>query len=408
MGSRNAFATDENDLPHPTNGSTPDRPAKRLRLAEDAVASICYQISNADTSLEVDHMILDYLAHQTIEACLGSRMPERQGGALLTLASNLAMADSFMSIFKARHPSYKPAAELRLRLRLSQMATLCTQRFTPNPTTPSRDVLRALRVSNQQRARQWIGVADRIPSARHDTEPFDQHLPIHDAGLERNRAHVLHQLGLPAEDEHYEDAFYGTASCVSLLDLIPLFMQLSAARNAMNESNLTAFWMELASELMVQACLEQYLVVGAHGTDAVDEAFAWGHKPAKHDSPAPTNGAATEDLQDEVNAMFEDEDYEVDVEGWKDMKTSYLELLFAASPVDGETAGSGVDDHVTRLETVAAQHPIETLETLLLTFLSALSDSMPRPVLVQLEQGKLDGMTKQQTDDFLADLETIE
>jgi hypothetical protein len=398
MSSGTAFATTANDIAHNSNGNTNDRPPKRTRLADDAVASVYSQTLDSETSLEVDHMILDHVTYQTIESCLSSRVSERQTDDSHNLGRDLAMSDAFLSIFKTRHASYRPDPELRLRLQLLKLATLHTQRFTRNPTTPTRDELRTLRGLNQDRARRWIEDASRIPSAPFDYSLFEQGLPIAEQRLERNRAHVLREVGIPPEDDHYDEAFYGTSSCISLLDLIPLFMQVSAARNAINESNLTTTWMQLACALMLQACLEQYLVFGAHGTDAIDEAFAWGYKPSKQDPPAADdiiNGSGSR--QDEINSMFEHEDYEVEVEGWADMKASALELLFGSEP-DGPTPA---DETVSRLEAVAAQSPAEAVETQLLAFYTALSDSISRPILVQLEAGQLDGMTVQETNNFL-------
>ena len=344
-------------------------------------------------------MILDYVANQTIEACFASRNLEHSGQSK-SLASNLAMSDAFLSIFRARHPIYKPDPELRLRILLLKLSTLFTQRLTSNPATPSRAALLALRSAHQVRARSWIGSADRIPSATFNTDPLDASV-ILPQGLERNRAHVLHELGIPAEDEDYDDAFYGTTSCLSLLDILPLFMQVSAARNAMNGSNLTELWMTLACEFMLQACLEQYLVFGAQGSDAVDEAFAWGYnEDVWQDVDADMAAQIARDDLKEMNEMFEDEDYATEVEGWSDTKMSYLEQLFL---LNGGDSGSDAKYSVAHLETVAAAFPISTFETSLLKFLEALSKSIPEPILVQLEAGKLDGMTGQGTQEFLID-----
>ena len=98
--------------------------------------------------------------------------------------------------------------------------------------TPNKSALQALRVVNQTRARQWIGSEDRIPSGAYDISAFEADLPLQLDGLERNRAYVLRMIGAPEEDEAYEDAFYGTSFSLSLLDLLPMFMKVVAARSA--------------------------------------------------------------------------------------------------------------------------------------------------------------------------------
>lgn len=358
-------------------------------------------------------MILDYTTHQTIKICLASRKADSHTSSSKILSSTLAMSDAFLPVFRARHPTYTPDTELRLRILLLKLATLFTQRLTSNPTTPPQQALQALRAHNQERARTWIGSADRIPSGAFETARFDEELPINQIELERNRAHVLNELGIPAEDEIYEDAFYGTSSCITLLDLLPLFMQVSAARNAMNESNLTELWMELACEFMLQACLEQYLVLGTHGTDAVDEAFAWGYQRANSDHRDSEAGQNEDkDDGDEVNEMFEDQDYTTEVEDWSDTMTTYISQLFPPgsksegsifSVPSSDDEDSGTIGLVPHLEAVATQYPIAAFEMSLLSFLEALSKSISEPVLHQLEIGKLAGMTEQQTSDFLAD-----
>lgn len=400
MGSANAFVR-ETFQPEP-NGFTHDEHAarhrKRIRLSEDAFAAIQTRCAHEATSLEVDHMILDYTAYNTINACLASRNLEQQSRSSKSLSASLSMSNAFLSIFKARHPSYNADPELKFRIKLLKLVTLFTQRLTHNPTTPSETSLESLRGSNLQRAWNWIRDTSNAPSASFSVDGFDAQLPIPAQELERNRALTLQELDIPAEDEESEELFYGTSSCVSLLDILPLFMEVSAARNAMNASNLSERWMNLASELMLQACLEQYLVVGAQGTDVVDEAFAWGYE-----GEPPANVHHNVDIND----MFEDEEYATEVEGWSQIKRSYLERLF---PSKETFVGKGYSDDrsiarpiVSLLETVAIEFPIGPFEASILDFLDALSKSIPKPLLVQLESGKLDGMSEEETQDFLKD-----
>ena len=168
--------------------------------------------------------------------------------------------------------------------------------------------------------------------------------------------------------------------------------------------------MQLACEFMLQACLEQFLVFGAHGTDTIDEAFAWGYKDDQLGDIDNDRGAVLDtDNKSEINEMFEDEDYATEVEGWSYIKLSYLRQLIpptqgvASSSTSVHDGGAHDSDLVAHLEAVAATFPISTFETSLLKFLEALSKSSPKPVLVQLEAGKLNGMTEQQTHEFLAD-----
>ena len=398
MSSLNVFA--EAPITLPTNGNehhdTTGRRSKRPRLAEDAFAAIQIRSVHEDTSLEVDHMILDYIAYHAIKACLASRLPEQQSHSAESLSACLSMSEAFLSIFKARHPTYKADPELKFRIKLLKLVTLFIQRLTFNPTTPSETSLEVLRESNGERAWNWIGDVANAPSSIFNNDAFDVQFPLLAEEYQRNRAHVLHQLDIPAEDDETEDAFYGTHDCISLLDILPIFIEVSAARNAMSASNLSERWMHLASNFMLQASLEQYLVVGAQGVDAIDEAFSWGYR-TESDVEVQQNA--------DINEMFEDEDGHVEVEGWSAIKASYLNRLFppGAVQVHSSIEGDRVEsDLVAHLETVAAAFSITEFEMSILEFLEALSKSIREPVLAQLESGKLDGMTEEETQGFLA------
>lgn len=381
------------------------RPSKRARLSDEAVASISIQCAQADTSLEVDYMILDYVGFQTTKVCFESRdlgHSNRSPRSPRSPSNELAIFDALLAIFKTRYSTHHPDPELRLRILLLRITTLFTQRLTSNPTTPPRSVIDDLRAANDVRARTWIASSGfQFNDISHASRAIGQHptLSLHD--LERNRAHVLQQLGVPAEDEYYEDAFYGTASCISLLELLPLFMEVSAVRRSMDESNLTEQWMKLACEFMLQACLEQYLVVGAQGSDALKEAFAWGYVDGSDENMEVDGIDRLTKVNDssELNAMFEDEDYETEVDGWKEMRQFYINKLVPRAAFTDLDATS--DTLADNLEALSERHPIAEFESALLKFLEAISKSLPDPVLIQLENGKLDGMTEQETQDFL-------
>jgi hypothetical protein len=362
-----------------------ERQPKRLRLSDDLFATFQTQSAREDVALEVDHIILDYTAGQAIKACLASR---NNHSSATSLSACLSMVNSFLPIFKARHPSYTADPELKFRIKLLKLVTLFTQRFTRNPATPQEAALDALRESNKKRALEWIQRTEDVPSSRLSVEIFDDFFPRPSQELESNRSHVLQELDIPAEDRDSEEPFYGTSSCIPLLDILPLFMEVSASRNAMNASNLSEEGMHMAAEFMLQACLEQYLIVGAEGSDAIDMAFSWGYS---------SNTGNEEQAETEMNDMFEDEEYAKEVVGWSEIKMSYLEALL---PPDHGDANVSTNEFF--LEKVAAKFPIDKFESSILEYLEALSKSISEPVLLQLESGKLDGMTEQETQDFIS------
>lgn len=373
-------------------------------------AGIWQRTAHEDTALEVDLLILDYVAYQTTSAALAGQHVNADDAIYeCSLGRNLAMINSFLQIFKAKYPSYEADVELRFRLLLLRFATLFTQRLTRNNTTPTKTALQVLRTENHNRARHWIASEDRIPSGSYNVSTLDTKLPLSLDCLERNRAYVLRVLNQPEEDEGYDDAFYGTSSSVSLLDLLPMFMKVVAARNAISASKISKHLMRTAGKFMLQSCIEQYLVRGDSGSDAIDEAFAWGLRPAGRvhdameiatgDGPNGQYDDATDELEDEVDAMFadEEEDPSVEVHGWAETKAGFLKQLLL--PLESLPQASLQQ----KLESLAQSHPIADFNADIRGFLTALLASMPEPVLLQLEKGCLDGYTAESTRDFIRD-----
>ncbi|KAI7326695.1 hypothetical protein KC315_g7423 [Hortaea werneckii] len=312
----------------------PSHQVKHPRFEDEKLPTAPNGLATQDSTLEVDLLILDYITYQATNACLSSR--DLKPSTSFSLPNNLAMSDSLLALFQARHPGHQLDAELHFRLLLLKLTALFAQRLTRNPTTPRTSALEELRQNNQDRAREWIANEERIPSYGYNTSLLDNAsaFPSHDI-LERNRAHVLHGLNVP---------------------------------------------------------------------DAIDEAFAWGLKAKGRE----------EDANDEINDMFEDPVYETEVQGWANIKRQYLERLLPSatenswresssvpSPPHGAQDGHRLVDLISRLENTATQHPIFQFESDVLGFLHALSESIERPVLVQVEAGQLDGMSTEETTEFI-------
>ncbi|KAM0710322.1 hypothetical protein Q7P35_002684 [Cladosporium inversicolor] len=411
-----------------TNGDNKHAHKRRKLLpSPQPQANIFTKTGDDSVSLEIDHMILDYLSYEATKAVLASRKSSSMRSS--SLENKLAMVDTFLEMFKARHPSYVPDAELRFRLLLLKFATLYCSRFDRATAVPSHHALCGLRENNTARAMKWIQNADRMPSGKYDlsafeSEPSPDHgtvnfnfdnvdswrsQPRHkttttapiQANLERRRAYTLKVLKCPAEDDLYEDAFYGTPECLSLLDLLPSFMGVIAARNELNNSNLSTGLMELAAQFMLQACLEQYLAFGVTGCDAIDEAFAWGAKPTlsakghkKSDSNASNGDDSAEPKTSETERMFRDEDnLSQEIPDWNDIKASHIAELAHS---DSETLRQHLED-------VSYAYPIVDFEETVLQLLAGLAASSPGPVFSQLEKGCLDGMSPAETQEFLQD-----
>lgn len=352
------------------------------------------QMADLGTALEVDHMILDFLCFQAINACFESRRSPPVNDRL-DLQACLTQVDQFWQLFKARYPTYRPDPELHFRQQLLQLVVLVTQRFRRCSATPIRSSLTALRAANQARARAWIGHVSRLPTADYNVRPFDQALPISRTEMEENRSLMLEALGIAAEDDAYEDNFYGTSECVGLLDLLPLFMRVSAACHTMFECPPTKKWMELAAGWMLQGCLEQYLIFGASGSDAIDEAFAWG--PGEHldlsmneDVEEGHDTTQWNKSQDPFCLGLENEDTQL----WQTIKSRALNTILSAERQYWK-------DIASHLAAVWDKSSPAQAEKEITEFLVDLAECIPEPVLVQLQKGQLQGMTRSQTQSFI-------
>ena len=376
------------------NGDSEPEP-KRRKLAPSLPpqATIYTKTADVRTDLEVDHMILDYMSHQATDDILASR---RSGKAQAALQHKLVMMDAFLEMFKAKHPSYKPDPELRFRLLLLKFSTLFCHRFVRSAILPSLELLHRLKEENTSRALDWIRDSNRLPSGDRDMSRWETRLPFAPHALEHHRARSLEAVKLQREGNRHGDVFYGTSASIALLDILPLFMRVIAARNELNYSNLTLGLMDLAARFMLQACLEQYLIFGADGSDAIDEAFAWGYKrPQGADEPAAqgsVDSQGVEDVSDETIRMFQaEDDLQEEIPDWRDLKAKYIALL-------ADETGRNLQDHI---EQVAKDQPIARFESTILQLLAELAASLPRPVLAQLERGNLDGMGVKETKAFL-------
>ncbi|KAI5361097.1 hypothetical protein Slin15195_G122090 [Septoria linicola] len=383
----------ENDVRGGLNRTKPSKTSDR-----EHASIISRQMEDAETALEVDHMILDYLLYQAIDACLaGSRHAVSEAKYRRQIDLCLFQVDQFLRLFRSRYPNYRSDAELRFRQLVLQLVTLTSQRFVRCPSTPARASLQNLRDRNRERARHWIGNASRIPTAEYNVRPLDDALPIPANEVEENRAHVLKSLGVEPEDDAYADAFYGTSESVALLDLLPLFMRVSAACHQMFECPPTEKWMRLAADLMLQACLEQYLVYGSSGSDAIDEAFAWGPKQQTEEQDEDDHILEKEHKPEEAtdDDPFGEDMEQEDIELWQSVKAQALQIILS-------TEKQYWKDVASHLAAVWDKHPLSTTERELVAFLDNLAGCIAEPVLVQLQRGQLQGMSRAETSKFIA------
>lgn len=114
----------------------------------------------------------------------------------------------------------------------------------------------------------------------------------------------------------------GPKPSVALLDLLPMFMQLSAAMAGDREP--TTGWMQLASRFMLQAALEQILVFGKDTRWVLEHVFAWGyiHRVSEDDDANVFDDEHLEVV--ETNDVFKRADENEEIAEWAEIRNLYV------------------------------------------------------------------------------------
>jgi hypothetical protein len=191
---------------------------------------------------------------------------------------------------------------------------------------------------------------------------------------------------------------------LSLLDLLPTFMVISA--DSIKRDRVQAYagpWMEMATELCVVAALEQYILFGAEDDCPPREAFAWGYNDAT------TSNAA--DPYRTVNDLFElfKTVESTDWEAMRDQASLMVcpfEIFYQSSREHAllnpsqftDTLEGGFD---TTLLNLAQQHPLNETETKVVDYFTRLWQDLEPPILTQLDSGRMQGFSKEETEVML-------
>jgi hypothetical protein len=178
----------------------------------------------------------------------------------------------------------------------------------------------------------------------------------------------------------------------SLMELQPLFFKLSTYRNALdaNASNLRRDWMNLAGQFMFQTALEQLLILGTKDADVIQEIFSWSWKEDKN-----------------VDEMFADQG-EKEKSEWENVRESWAALVGLLAHVFKLIA------HIIQLKpssksTPLAHHllqaaklyPLHSFEQCMMGFLQTIHSHTSPPVLSQLEDGQVEGLSLDQSQELL-------
>ncbi|KAJ8607566.1 hypothetical protein MRB53_040197 [Persea americana] len=372
-------------VPSSTAATLRPAPNKRKRCSsivtkEHVTAVAKSKQADPVTALEVDIMILEYQAYDTTQILLETSYGAEQ--KLTTyMQQSLEATNAFISVFKYRHPALKHDETLRARLLLLQFCALFCSRLIPTTSSLSESRLQSLREANVIRAKRWIGSEERIPSYKFDDVDLDDIWPLSQERLEANKMIVMAGTRMSEEEAVDAASFYGGSDCTCLLDILPLFIQTCTAIHNARKKPATQETLQLISDFMLHSCLEQYLIYGAHGFDAIDEAFAWGI-PGEEQA----DGYGIQD----PSRLFANVTKEC---SWPQIRDNALAILLRP-----QQPTASIASHFHQL---AKARPMLAFEADLKIYLMELCIALQPPVLVQVEQGYLAGMEKTQSDELL-------
>lgn len=172
-----------------------------------------------------------------------------------------------------KHHGRRLSSTAALRSRLLQFSLVLTHRFHQAETWTTEDSLNGLREQNARRGMYWQQRTSHPPAARRPFDPAND-FPLSDASLIANRNQLASDLDIPSDHSRWVTDIPGTTS---LLCLLPLFLELSAARAILDDDWVpTLEWFELAGEFILQAVVEEYLLNGSNGEEVFNALFAVG------------------------------------------------------------------------------------------------------------------------------------
>lgn len=119
--------------------------------------------------------------------------------------------------------------------------------------------------------------------------------------------------------------FQNSEEAVSLADLVPLFIGVSAARSNLFPEDAVGIhqgWMELAGEFMLQAALQVLLEHGDGSGAKIREILSWGWR---------ANPTQTWEDEESANQMFYDEEEQQELQAWTETRHKYMKMVSFSS-----------------------------------------------------------------------------
>jgi hypothetical protein len=220
----------------------------------------------------------------------------------------------------------------------------------------------------------------------------------------------------PSTEKGYARAHKNSSEQIPLVDLMPLFMDLSAQIVELMENDVSDTWLELAYETMMQAATEICLT-SPHGPQTTHAAllscFGWGLQIDLSDVTDLIEGQdnVTELMQTEkaIHHMLRSaaDDRTSKADSWDYQRRRAISDLLAHIDTDWNSDISEDERH-TALFHLRNHHSVNKFESQMMDYIKNLqivwTQLNEEPVLLQIEQGRLEGLDD---DEFHAFMERV-
>lgn len=313
--------------------------------------------NEAEDQLDVDTTVLDFLMHKAISAAFEwYAKPDKYDSDLPNAL--ITMTAEWRSFLSQKHKGSRLSSVVAFRSRLLQFVLLLTHRYHPNQTWTNEESLRQLKQQNADRGRLWSTVhsskKEHVSSGHVLTEGTVE-------AARQSRASDLH---LPSS---FTMDRFNEPDRPTLDQILPVFIELTAARAGLKEEwQPTSEWYDLAGQFMLQAVIDAYVVHGHCSKDTHAAIFAFG-------SPGAASNGERPDIAAMRTLFCKDGSPAAEHAGWTATRARYMKESYLP----------------TSFEATVSCHPYATFERSLLSFLQHLHDSVAKPDLMQVEEGRI-------------------
>lgn len=182
--------------------------------------------------------------------------------------------------------------------------------------------------------------------------------------------------------------------------IIPLFFNISAKIAIFIKQSISEQWIELAAQFMLQAALESYVKLDStvEVGNPLALSFAWGWIPSTYWDDFDSSDRSGIEAELMINDMFAADrgNQSKGDPAWQKTRLKYMSLLGSLLSMERLDNGS----IVTQLQRITDEYPIHEFERKVVAFAQDMWEHCRKPILIQIEEGRVKGMTECEFEDF--------